>query len=105
MIRIPVETKDHFLVKLESGCQAAQVDGYRLTGDMAAEIGFEKITTLMDVIEDTRHLEDLNDGWSVYLIQWTERHACACGKESHTKQASSFTRVYVRKIKQPKGDD
>jgi hypothetical protein len=90
MISIPVITKDSYLVKLETGCQAAEVSGYHLSHETAAEIGFEKITGLPDAIEDTRHIEDTADRWSVYGLQW-----------AYSTKAG-FVRVCVRKIEPPK---
>lgn len=90
MVNIPTITKDFYLVKLETGCQAAEVSSYHLSLETAAEIGFEKLTGLPDAIEDTQHIEDTADGWSVYGLQWAY----------NTK--AGFVRVCVRRMKPPK---
>jgi hypothetical protein len=94
MVKIRADLKEEtYLVKLETGCRAAKVTGLHLTPYLASEIGFEQITNLTDVIEETRHLEETADGWSIYGLKWTAR-----GSEA------VFTRVYVRKLRTPKGD-
>jgi hypothetical protein len=89
--------KNFYTVRIEN--LQTEVSGRYLAEDLAAELGFEKITGRTGVIEKTRFLEK-SDGWSVYGVQWATR--VRRDDSPRPRYSGACTRVYVRKIEPPK---
>ncbi len=94
MISLQTDVKNFYTVRLEN--LQTEVSGFHLTHARAAELGFEEIAGLDDVIEETRFLEAA-DGWDVYVICWKTE-----AREPFGKGESRFARVYVHRIEPAK---
>lgn len=97
MILIREDIKTYYTVKLEN--IQTDVSGFHLSHGLAAEIGFEKMTGKVDVIEKTRFIEKA-DGWHVFIIQWEA--STMTGEFPAVRRETRFARVYVRKVEPPK---
>lgn len=88
--------KAHYTVRLEN--IQTDVSGYRLSHDLAAEIGFEKMTGKVDVIERTRFVEKA-DGWHAFVIEWEA--LTVTSQFPAVRREKRFARVYVRRTEPP----
>jgi hypothetical protein len=89
--------KTYYTVRLEN--IQTDVSGFHLSHDMAAEIGFEKMTGKVDVIEKTRFVEKA-DGWHAFIIEWEA--STVTSEFPAVRREKRFARVYVRRIEPPK---
>lgn len=83
MISIERDVKTVYAARLEN--LYTEVRGFHLTSEVAAEIGFEKITGLLGVIKEVCRIEEEGD-WEVYGLNWA------------TNDTNGFVRVYVQRL-------